>query len=104
MSLNRIFDIAGSAMSAQSIRLNTTASNIANADTASSSTEEVYRARKPVFASIQQSVMNGGFNTAFTDNPESQGVEVKGIVESASPLNMPFQPDHPMANDPPQRP
>ena len=99
MSLNRIFDIAGSAMSAQSIRLNTTASNIANADTASSSTEEVYRARKPVFASIQQSVMNGGFNTAFTDNPESQGVEVKGIVESEAPLDMRFQPDHPMAND-----
>ncbi len=100
MSLNRIFDIAGSAMSAQSIRLNTTASNIANADTASSSTEDVYRARKPVFASIQQSVMtNNGFNAAFTDNPESQGVEVKGIVESEAPLNMRFQPDHPMAND-----
>lgn len=99
MSLNRIFDIAGSAMSAQSIRLNTTASNIANADTASSSTEDVYRARKPVFASIQQSVMNGEFNTAFSDNPESQGVEVKGIVESEAPLNMRFQPDHPMAND-----
>ncbi len=99
MSLNRIFDIAGSAMSAQSIRLNTTASNIANADTASSSTEEVYRARKPVFASIQQSAMNGEFNTAFTENPESQGVEVKGIVESEAPLDMRFQPDHPMAND-----
>ena len=99
MSLNRIFDIAGSAMSAQSIRLNTTASNIANADTASSSTDEVYRARKPVFASIQQSVMNNGFNTPFTDHPESQGVEVKGIVESDAPLDMRFQPDHPMAND-----
>ncbi|UZE97682.1 flagellar basal body rod protein FlgC [Alkalimarinus alittae] len=98
MSLNRIFDIAGSAMSAQSMRLNTTASNIANADTASSSTDEVYRARKPVFASIQQSVMATGFNTAFTDMPESQGVEVKGIVESDAPLNMRYQPDHPMAN------
>ncbi len=99
MSLNRIFDIAGSAMSAQSIRLNTTASNIANADTASSSTDEVYRARKPVFAAIQQSVMANGFNTAFTDMPESQGVEVKGIVESETPLDMRYQPDHPMANE-----
>ena len=99
MSLNRIFDIAGSAMSAQSMRLNTTASNIANADTASSSTDEVYRARKPVFAAVQQSVMETGFNTAFTDTPESQGVEVKGIVESDAPLDMRYQPDHPMAND-----
>jgi len=99
MSLNRIFDIAGSAMSAQSMRLNTTASNIANADTASSSTDEVYRARKPVFAAIQQSVMENGFNAAFTDTPESQGVEVKGIVESDAPLDMRYQPDHPMAND-----
>lgn len=99
MSLNSIFDIAGSAMSAQSVRLNTTASNIANADTASSSTDEVYRARKPVFAAIQQSVMDSSFNGAFTDTPESQGVEVKGIVESDAPLNMRFQPDHPMAND-----
>ncbi|MFD2228860.1 flagellar basal body rod protein FlgC [Alkalimarinus sediminis] len=99
MSLNRIFDIAGSAMSAQSIRLNTTASNIANADTASSSTDEVYRARKPVFAAIQQSVMETGFSTAFTDTPESQGVEVKGIVESDAPLNMRYQPDHPMADN-----
>ena len=104
MSLNRIFDIAGSGMSAQSMRLNTTASYIANADTASSSTDEVYRARKPVFASIQQSVMENGFpssnsNMAFTDTPESQGVEVKGIVESDAPLDMRYQPDHPMAND-----
>lgn len=99
MSLNSIFDIAGSAMSAQSVRLNTTASNIANADTASSSTDDVYRARKPVFAAIQQSVMDSSFNGAFTDTPESQGVEVKGIVESDAPLNMRFQPDHPMAND-----
>ncbi len=104
MSLNRIFDIAGSAMSAQSMRLNTTASNIANADTASSSTDEVYRARKPVFAAIQQSVMDKGFpssnsNMAFTDTPGSQGVEVKGIVESDAPLDMRYQPDHPMAND-----
>ncbi|MBC7184823.1 MAG: flagellar basal body rod protein FlgC, partial [Marinobacter sp.] len=53
MSLGSIFDIAGSGMTAQSLRLNTTASNIANAETASSSTEETYRARKPVFAAVQ---------------------------------------------------
>ena len=59
MSLGNIFDIAGSGMTAQSLRLNTTASNIANAETASSSTGETYRARKPVFAAVQQSLLNG---------------------------------------------
>ena len=50
MSLFRIFDIAGSAMSAQSVRLNTTASNLANAESVSSSAETTYRARRPVFS------------------------------------------------------
>ncbi len=100
MSLNRIFDIAGSGMSAQSVRLNTTASNIANADTASSSTEEVYRARKPVFAALVQAEMTGRrFTTPFSDDPASAGVEVKGIVESQAELEMRYQPDHPMANE-----
>ncbi|MCP5161700.1 MAG: flagellar basal body rod protein FlgC [Hahellaceae bacterium] len=100
MSLNRIFDIAGSGMSAQSVRLNTTASNIANADTASSSTDEVYRARKPVFAAIAQAQMAGDlFSTSLTDDPASAGVEIKGIVESQAELEMRYQPDHPMANE-----
>jgi len=97
MSLNNIFDIAGSGMSAQSIRLNTTASNIANADTASSSVDKVYRARKPVFAAIQSSVIDQS-NNWFTDNPASEGVQVKGIVESKAPLEMRYQPDSPLAN------
>src|SRR5690606_40384309 len=46
MSLSNVFDIAGSGMNAQSIRINTTASNIANAESASSSVDETYRARK----------------------------------------------------------
>ncbi|HHQ4678083.1 TPA: flagellar basal body protein, partial [Aeromonas veronii] len=50
MSLFKVFDIAGSAMSAQSVRLNTVASNMANADSVSSSVENTYHARRPVFA------------------------------------------------------
>ena len=45
-----LFDISGRAMGAQMVRLNTTASNLANAGTVSGSAEEAYRARKPVFA------------------------------------------------------
>ena len=50
MALFNIFDIAGTALSAQTVRLNTTASNLANVDSVSSSTGETYRARHPVFS------------------------------------------------------
>lgn len=104
MSFNQVFDIAGSAMSAQSIRLNTTASNLANAETASSSTEEVYRARKPVFSAVQADAM-GGSDGNFGDAAFSQeqragaGVQVDGIVESDVALEQRYQPDHPKADD-----
>jgi len=52
MSLSSVFNIAGSGMSAQSTRLNTISSNIANAETVSSSVDQTYRARHPVFATV----------------------------------------------------
>ncbi|BCD99305.1 flagellar basal body rod protein FlgC [Marinagarivorans cellulosilyticus] len=98
MSLNNIFDVAGSGMNAQSVRLNTTASNIANADTASSSTEDVYRARHPVFkASFNQ--MLGHSQEGLNPQDETAGVAVLGIVESDAPLQPRYEPDHPMANE-----
>jgi flagellar basal-body rod protein FlgC len=101
MSLGSIFDIAGSGMTAQSLRLNTTASNIANAETASSSTDETYRARKPVFAAIQQSMLNPSQQgQAFgSEEGSGAGVRVEGIVESDAELQMRYQPDHPAANE-----
>ncbi|MFP2770622.1 flagellar basal body rod protein FlgC [Oceanisphaera sp. KMM 10153] len=90
MSLFKVFDISGSAMSAQSVRLNTTASNLANADSVSSSIDETYRARKPVFAA--------DLNQALSDRQESVGVKVMGIVETDKPLLKEFRPDHPMAD------
>ena len=104
MSLNQVFDIAGSGMSAQSIRLNTTSSNIANAETASSSTDDVYRARKPIFSAIQQQMMGGnggGFTEAgfSRDELQSSGVSVDGIVESDVGLEQRYQPEHPKADE-----
>ncbi len=90
MSLFNVFDISGSGMSAQSLRLNTTASNIANADSVSSSIDQTYRARHPVFAAEMQKAAGG--------NPESVGVSVLGIVESDKPLNVEYSPEHPMAD------
>jgi len=89
MSLFKILDIAGSGMSAQTLRLNTTASNIANAETVSSSTNATYRARQPVFAATLKEL--GEENVGV-------GVEVKGIVESQAPLRKQYQPGHPMAD------
>lgn len=89
MSLFNIFDIAGSGMSAQNVRLNTTASNISNADTVSSNTGETYRARHPIFSTM----VNDQIGQAVA------GVEVKGIVESQAPLKTQFNPDHPMADE-----
>ncbi|MDQ2077335.1 flagellar basal body rod protein FlgC [Marinimicrobium sp. ABcell2] len=110
MALGNIFDVAGSAMNAQSVRLNTTASNLANAQTASSSADQVYRGRHAVFASIQQRAMalgmegrqaghmGAGFDTGF-DNGSSAGVRVMGIVESDAPLQPRYEPNHPQANE-----
>ena len=56
MSLFKVFDVAGSAMNAQSVRMNTTASNLANAGSVSGDPEKVYRARHPVFASFSESL------------------------------------------------
>lgn len=77
-------------MSAQSMRLNTTASNIANADSVSSSIDETYRARHPVFAAAMQKAAAG--------QESSVGVEVLGVVESNKPLNVEYAPEHPMAD------
>lgn len=90
MSLFNVFDISGSAMSAQSVRLNTVASNMANADSVSSSVDKTYRARRPVFAAELEQAMS--------DKQSGVGVQVKGIVESNAPLIREFSPNHPMAD------
>jgi flagellar basal-body rod protein FlgC len=90
MSLFNIFNVSGSGMSAQSVRLNTTASNIANADSVSSSADKTYRARHPIFEAEMLK--------ANSQQNSSPGVSVKGIVESNKPLLKEYSPDHPMAD------
>lgn len=99
MSLNNIFDIAGSGMNAQSVRLNTTASNIANAESASSSSENVYRGRHPVFAASYNQLLGSPGSSAMSGNQASVGVGVTGIVESDAPLQMRHEPNHPLADE-----
>lgn len=94
MSLFSVFDIGGSGMSAQSIRLNTTASNLANAESAASTEEAAYRAIQPVFKSIQDEWMS-----AFDQKKNgSSAVQVTDVMKSQQPVRSEYQPDHPMAN------
>lgn len=90
MSLFNLFDTAGSALNAQTIRLNTISSNLANANSASSSTGKTYRAREPVFAAIVDKFATG--------ESAVKGVRVVGIVESQKPLRREYQPGNPLAN------
>lgn len=87
MSLFNIFNVAGSAMSAQGQRLNTVASNIANADSASSSTGQVYRSKQVVFQAVP------------TADPSASGVQVQQVVEDKSPPKMVYDPKHPLADE-----
>lgn len=86
MSLFNIFNVSGSAMSAQAQRLNTVASNLANADSATSATGEAYRAKQVVF----EAVPTAGGGT---------GVKVQQVIEDASPLKQVYDPKHPAADD-----
>ncbi len=98
MSLASIFDVAASGMSAQSLRLNTTASNLANAQSASSSADQVYRARHPVFSTIQRDVFEQAF-AGDADDKAAAGVQVLGVVESEAPLQRRYEPHHPLADE-----
>jgi flagellar basal-body rod protein FlgC len=89
MPLSTIFDIAGSAMSAQSVRLNTVASNLANADSVATTPDKAYRARNPVFSAVMQGMGRSA---------ESVGVKVQGVTESQAPINKQYQPGNPLAD------
>lgn len=87
MSLFNIFNVSGSAMSAQAQRLNTVASNLANADSAASSNGQVYRSKQVVFSAVP---VNGA---------DATGVKVLQVVEDQSAPKMVYDPKHPLADD-----
>jgi flagellar basal-body rod protein FlgC len=93
MSSFRIFDIAGSGMSAQSVRLNTVASNLANAESVSGDPKTAYRARHPVFEAVRANV--AGTTKGVEPNA---AVRIRGIVEDVRQPEMRYQPGNPLAN------
>jgi len=93
MSLFNVFNVSGSALNAETIRLNTTASNLANADSVNGDATKVYRARHPVF----QAMMDDS-EGSIDDSGASTGVRVLGVVESTAPPTRQYQPNHPLAD------
>ena len=87
MSIFNVFNIAGSALTAQSMRLNAVASNLANVDSIAGPDGKPYRAKQVV---IEATPMPG---------EAAQGVRVKQIVEDASPGRMIYDPRNPAANE-----
>lgn len=86
MSMLNVFNIAGSALTAQSARLNALASNLANADSVAGPDGQPYRAKQVVFAA--KAVEGGGL-----------GVRVTGVADSVAPPRIVYDPKNPAANE-----
>jgi len=89
MSLSNIFAISGSALTAQSMRLNVVASNIANAESATSSTGQPYKGRHVVFTALPVNA----------SQPQVAGVKVTSIVEDQTPPRLKYDPSNPLADE-----
>lgn len=87
MSLFNVFNIAGSALTAQSMRLNAVASNLANADSIAGPDGQPYRGKQVVFEAMPMNAQGG------------QGVRVKQVIEDASPGRMVYDPRNPAADE-----
>jgi flagellar basal-body rod protein FlgC len=90
----KIFEIAGSGLSAQSVRLNTVASNLANADSVSGNPATVYKARHPIFQAVHAAV-----GAAKGQAGSGNAVRVSGIVESNSAPIVRNDPGNPLADE-----
>lgn len=87
MAGSSLFGIAGSALTAQSQRMNVAASNLANADSVAGPDGKPYRGREVLF------------QVATARGEAIGGVRVAGVVENPAPPQLVHQPDHPLADD-----
>jgi flagellar basal-body rod protein FlgC len=87
MSLFSVFNVSGSALTAQSQRLNAVASNLANADSVTSSNGQPYRAKQVVFSAVP------------VDGNGATGVRVEQVVEDATAPKLMYDPKHPLADE-----
>jgi flagellar basal-body rod protein FlgC len=90
MALEDIFGVAGSALNAQTTRMNTTASNLANAATVAGSEDGAFRAKRAVFKSILADQMGGDTNGG--------GIKVDKLIDDPSPIRKMSEPGNPLAD------
>ena len=90
MALEDIFSVAGSALNAQTTRMNTTASNLANAATVAGSEEGAFRAKRAVFKSILADQLGGG--------DSGGGIKVDKLIDDPSPIRKMSEPGNPLAD------
>ena len=91
MAIDRIFGVAGSALNAQTSRLNTIASNLANASSVAGSEKEAFRAKRTVFKAVLQEQQG-------QTNPNTGGVKVESLTDDPSPVRRVYEPTSPMAD------
>ena len=92
MSFERLMSIAGTGMTAQLIRMNTTASNLANAGVVAGTDAGAFRAKRPVFESLLNNAMSG--KESFEG-----GVRVNEIIDDPKPVKQVFEPNNPLADE-----
>ena len=92
MALDNIFGIAGSALNAQTVRMNTTASNLANASTVASSDKEAFRGKRVTFNTIMETLPNGN------DLANKGGVKISGISDDPKSISRMSDPGNPAAD------
>jgi len=92
MSFERLMSIAGTGMNAQLIRMNTTASNLANAGVVAGTDAGAFRAKRPVFESLLNNAMSG--KESFEG-----GVRVNEIIDDPKPVKQVFEPNNPLADE-----
>jgi len=98
MSSFKIFDVAGSGLAAQSVRLNTVASNLANADSVSGDPNTVYKARHPVFQAVHAALGALGGPAGAAASGSDAAVRVSGIIESNAAPTVRSDPGNPLAD------
>jgi flagellar basal-body rod protein FlgC len=92
MALDQIFGIAGSALNAQSVRMNLTASNLANAGTVSSTEQDAYRGKRAIFKTILEQ-QNSGQQVAYPG-----GVSIEKVQDDPTPVRRVMDPGNPIAD------
>lgn len=92
MSLNAIFDIAGSGMSAETARLTNSAENMTNANIEVGSPDQAYQPRYPIFQAVQEEA-----NQWIGDNVKA-GVKLEGVYVSNAPPTARYEPNNPIAD------